>query len=163
MNQAVATPPVTTPAPVEKKRDVSAIPQSMGLAEAKRRDFVLDVPEDHLRSDLLDPAYWAHVARELSAFDRIEARSETGEWFCELVVVSAGRNYAVVRELNYFDMAGQAPSESPVEPKHMVMLRGPKKFCVVRISDKAIISEGHPSRIDAETSLIQYENRIAAS
>ena len=161
MNQ-VATPVAPTIVP-EKKRDVSAIPRSMGLAEAKRRDFVVDVPEDHLRSDLLDPAYWAHVSRELSAFDRIEARSETGEWFCELVVVSAGRNYAVMRELSFFDMTGSAVSEPPVESKHMVMLRGPKKFCVVRISDKAIISEGHSSRIDAETALIQYENRIAAS
>jgi len=160
MNQ-VATPVAPTIVP-EKKRDVSAISNALGLAEAKRRDFVLNVPEDHLRSDLLDPAYWAHVSRELSAFDRIEARSETGEWFCELVVVSAGRNYAVMRELSFFDMTGSV-TEPPVESKHMVMLRGPKKFCVVRISDKAIISEGHSSRIEAEMSLIQYENRIAAS
>jgi hypothetical protein len=134
----------------------------MGLAEAKRRDFVVDVPEDHSRTDLLDPSYWAHVSRELSPFDRIEARAETGEWFCELVVVSAGRNYAIVREISYFDMAGK-DSAPTVEKRHTVKFRGPKKFCVVRISDGAIISENHPTSIDAETALIQYETRIATS
>ena len=162
MNQVAA--PVATPTAIpEKKREVSAIPQSMGLAEAKRRDFVVDVPEEHRREDLLDPSYWAHVARELAPFDRIEARAETSEWFSELVVVSAGRNYAVVREISHFDMTGQSEPTSAVEPKHTVSWKGPKKFCVVRLSDRAIISEGHTTRNEADTALIQYETRIAAS
>jgi hypothetical protein len=165
MNQAVLVTPPAAPAVVpDKKRDVSAIPQSMGLAEAKRRDFVLDVPEEHSRTDLLDPSYWAHVARDLAPFDRIEARAETGEWFSELVVVSAGRNFAIVRELSHFDMTGQATASAPVEMhRHAVQWKGSRKFCVVRLSDKAIISEGHHARHDADSALIEYENRIAAS
>jgi hypothetical protein len=161
MNQ-VATPVATPPVAHEKKREVSAIPQSVGLAEAKRRDFVVDVPEEHRREDLLDPAYWAHVARELAPFDRIEARAETSEWFSELVVVSAGRNYAVVREISHFDMTGQASAPS-VEARHTVSWKGPRKFCVVRLKDREVISDGHHTREDAQLALVQYENRISAS
>lgn len=157
MNTAVATAPNT-------KRDASLVPQFLGLAESKRHDYVADIPEAHTREDLLQPSYWAHVATLLAPFDRIECRSETGEWFSDLVVVSAGRNYAVMRELQHVDFTDQ-PAAAPqaVESKHHIVWKGPKKFVVVRNSDKSIISEGHHTRTDAQLALDQYEARIATS
>lgn len=162
MNTAVAQAPAATAAP--PKRDASLVPQHIGLAESKRHDYVADIPEAHTREDLLQPGYWAHVATQLAPFDRIECRSETGEWFSDLVVISAGRNYAVVRELQHVNFTDQ-PAAAPqaVESKHHIVWKGPKKFVVVRNSDKAIISEGHHTRTDAQLALDQYEARIATS
>ena len=154
--EAVADKPVT-------KRESSILPGQIGVAEAKRREFVVDVPAEHTREDLLEPAYWAHVSREFNSFDRVECRAETGEWFSDLVVVSAGRNYAVMHELRHVDLTAKAAEAViPVVPsKHAVQWKGPKKFCVVRLSDKAIISEGHHTRSDADGALAQYEQRIS--
>lgn len=148
---------------VAKKREAVATMGAIGLADAKRRDFVLDVPEGHTREDLLDPSYWAHVAQEFVPFDRIEARAETGEWFSDLVVVSAGRTFVIVRELAFHNLN---PKDTPVpqtEVRHTVQWKGPKKFCVIRLSDRAIISDGHHTRQDADTALVQYEARVALS
>ncbi len=159
MNTAVATAPVTTP----PKRDAVCVPQHLGLVESKRHDYVADIPEEHTREDLLQPGYWAHVATMFAPFDRIECRSETGEWFSDLVVISSGRNYAVMREVQHVNFTDQptAPVQA-VESKHHIVWKGPKKFVVVRNSDKAIISEGHHTRTDAQLALDQYEARIAS-
>lgn len=157
MTEAVAAPPVAT-----KKRVVYAMPEHMQLAEQWRQDFVVHVPEEHTVDDLLDSAYWAHVAAEraLQRFDRIEARAEGGEWVAELIVVNAGRNWAQMKLIAKHDMVASSGKPS-VEPKHTVKLRGPAKWCVVRIADGAVLQERLDTRQAAELAMLQYENTLA--
>jgi hypothetical protein len=55
-------------------------------------------------------------------------------------------------------------AEQAGEAKHVVQWKGGiKKFCVVRLSDRAVISEGHANRPSADAALLQYENMIATS
>lgn len=164
--QTAAPTETTTKTPPPKPRDVSASASLMGLAEHRRQDWVLDVPEDHTPDDLLKASYWAHVAQGLEQYARIEARAETGEWVAELIVVQAGRNWATVKLLALHDLIPQANAKDAPERevRHAVAWKGAiKKFCVVRLSDKAIISEGHANRPTADAALAQYENMIATS
>lgn len=148
--------------PETKRKAVYAMPEYMQLAEQWRQDFVVHVPEEHTVEDLLEPAYWAHVAgaRAMQRFDRIEARAETGEWVADLLVVSAGRNWANVKLLATHDMTATASKATP-EARHTVKLRGPHKWCVMRISDGAVIQQGLETKQAAEIAMAQYENTLA--
>ena len=52
--------------------------------------------------DLLDPNYWAHVARRMRAGDRIEAVPDDRHYFAEFFVLAAATNWAklvLIREV----------------------------------------------------------------
>ena len=145
---------------VAERRDVAARPEALGLAEQKRQDWVLDVPEEHTTEDLCDPAYWSHVAARFQMFDRIEARSDTCKWVAELMVVQAGRNWARVKLIVVHDTTATKGVPS-TEPKHAVRLRGPKKWSIVRIKDNVVIQENIATEVDAMAALQQYEHTLA--
>ena len=44
--------------------------------------------------DLLEPDYWAHVAKQLRAGDRIEAIPDDRHYFAEFFVLAASTNWA---------------------------------------------------------------------
>lgn len=149
-------------APKAARKAVYAMPDQIQIAEQWRQDFVLYVPEDHTVEDLTDPAYWAHVAAEraLQKMDRVEARAISGEWVAELMVVTAGRNYAQMKLLVVHDLSTYVP-KATAEPKHEVRLRGPHKWCVVRKSDGAVIQQGLDTKHAAEAAMTQYESTIS--
>lgn len=125
-----------------KKRSVTLHPGRKQLAESARNLWVANAEAGTTIQDVLQTAYWAHVASELRTYDHIEVRLETGEWVAELLVVSQGLNWAKVHMLHFHDLNGasEAPPDSQL---HEVKWRGPQhKFCVVRLSDSAVLQAG---------------------
>lgn len=96
--------------------------------------------------DLLVPAYYAHVAKQLKPGAKIEVAPADGTWYAELYVRSADATSVKVAllELYTFDETQRADTEA-FEIKH----RGPKGWSVVRTSDKAVVFENGKSKDEA--------------
>lgn len=130
---------------------LSIMPNRMKEAEFIRTVYVIDCHEGTEQDDLLIPAYWSHVAKQLKPFDRIEARADNGEWVAELMVIKTGTNEAHVALLNVYDI-NKLAGESPAIPSddYSVEWKGPhKKFCVIRKADSAMVHEGAQTKPEA--------------
>lgn len=137
-------------------------PHNMGLAEARRRDWVVDAEEGTTEEEVLDPQYWAHMASQLQPMDRIDVRAETGDWLLELIVINRGRNWAQVHLAAKHDLAPRAEI-MPAAVKHEIKWKGTgKKFCVIRLADSAVVQEGFEDRLVAAQWLANHERATSA-
>ncbi len=99
---------------------------------------------------LMFPAYWAHVAKQLRPGHRIEALSQDGEWWANLIVRAVGRAEAQVQVLQHEVLGDKEMLASEPDPEFEVKWRGPaRKFGVVRKSDGQLVKEDLPTKDDA--------------
>lgn len=89
-------------------------------------------------ADMVQPEYWAHVAKFLKPGARIEVQPEDHTWFAELYVRSVKDQAAVVHVLRAvtFD---EAPVQSATA--YTVKFCGAAKWRVYRASDNAVMVE----------------------
>lgn len=146
-------------------RSVVLNPQRRHLAENARQDWVVNAEAGTAVEDVLHPGYWAFVANEFNDFDRIEVRLESGEWIVELVVLEHDRNWARVKQLQFYDLT-EGVREAPIklESDYRVDYKGPQHLhCVIRISDSATIQSGIKTKAEAQRWLVDYEARTAVA
>jgi hypothetical protein len=127
-------------------------------AEQISLTFIATAHENTFPEDLLDPAYFAHVASDLRPYYKIEARADDGTWFAEFLVLEVGRNwvrtYMLAKHmLTTSDVAmTQAAALSPYEVKW----RGPHcKWSVIRKADKSVVHEGEESQPGADKWMLE--------
>lgn len=134
---------------------VQLSPARFKLAEYERQIYVATAEEGCTPEDLLKPEHWAHVAKDLKPWDRIEARANDGTWFAEYLVLDTSRAWARVRllgEVQHITTADVAQTQASLQGTYRVEYKGPhSKWCVIRNSDNAMQKEGEGSRDAAET------------
>lgn len=142
------------------------------LAEFSRNIFAIS-PEPNVKlADMLQPAFWSHVAAKLHPSDRIEVIAEDSTYFAELYVVSCGRNWAKVSVLRMHELTEDRPqnagepttsAEVPTaDAAHIVQwVGGQEKARVLRLVDKAVIKSGFATKKDAAEWLDKYEAELA--
>lgn len=137
-------------------------PARRSAAEFRRNDWIVDAEEGTTVQDVLDPGYWAHCAADMSIYDRIDVRLETGEWLLELFVLDVGRNYARVFLAHKHDFSDVSPVESiPQALTHKIMWKGPHlKHVVVRLADGAALQTGFSDRAAA---VVWLDNHLKVS
>ena len=141
----------------QEKRALILNPQRMSLAEQVRQDWVVNAEFGTTVADVLDPQYWAHMASQMQAWDRIDVRLETGEWLLELLVINTGRNWAQVHLLKQHDLE-QRSETMPAAQKHKIEWKGPQhKWCVIRLADSEMIQRELASKEAAGQWLAAYE------
>jgi hypothetical protein len=156
---AAAAKPEAKPA---EKRLVTLEPQRMGLAEHRRQDWAVNAAAGTTIDDVLDPQYWAHMAAQMTPYDRVDVLLETGEWLLELLVLGVGRNWAQVRVLHHHELTKMAET-MPAAQKHKVDWKGPqRKYAVIRISDSAIVQDGFGTRGEATAWMDHHEKVTGA-
>ena len=132
-------------------------------AEFMRQVFVARPKPGTPFESVLDPAYWAHNASKLRLRDRIEIEPEDNAYFAELRVIDCGRTWAKVLVLRHIDLNAPAEkAEEAADESFIVKFRGPKKWSVVRESDKAIMVEGLGSEAEAGAWLEQNREVVTA-
>lgn len=147
-----------------KRRLVAVSEQRMGLAESHRRDWVVNAEVGTTIQDVLDPAYWAYVVKsssiQLSPYDRIEVRLESGEWVAELMVVNVGMTWASVHLLKLHELSDSAvPVPEPT--KFDIQWKGPqRKHAVIRLADGDVVQEGFGQKAEAADWLKNYQRTI---
>lgn len=132
------------------------MPDRFTEGEARRRDWIADVEFGISPEQVMEPAYWAHVAKDMVAGDHIEVRSEDFSWVAFLIVRFAERTYA---EVVLDRLVRMEPVMQPAaSAKHKVEWKGPhRKFTVIRISDSAILQEGFKTRPEADAWMMNHE------
>ncbi len=150
--QAVAAP---------KKRFVVVDPQRMQNAEYLRRDWVCTAEEGTTVEDILEPGYWAHIAQQLTIYDRIEVRIDTGEFLLELLVKDCKRNWAQVALLHHHDLVGKVPTAIAPSDEFDAVYKGTlRKWCALRKADNAVLCEKLESKAQALEWISSYERTI---
>ena len=95
--------------------------------------------------DLLEPAYWAHVAVRFKPWSEIKVVADDGSWFAHYLVLEAGRTWARVAMLSTISLtsADVSVSQASAMTPYSVIYRGEhSKWSVVRKADKEVIHEG---------------------
>jgi hypothetical protein len=109
---------------------------------------------------VFEPTFFAHNAKFLKAGDVIELINDEQTYFARLYVRDAGNNWARVVEIDYKQL-DDVEEVATVDGFH-IEFKGPHlKFCVYRQRDKAQLSTGHASRVDAQTWALQNRQQAA--
>ncbi len=133
------------------------MPDRFGEAEFKSKFFIADAEAGTTLEQVMDPAYWSHVAGQMEPFNHVEVRSEDGSWIAFLIVHYAERNYArvVLDRMVKLEGSAEAPAASQ---KYRVEWKGPHhKWTVIRIADSQMLSRQHPGRYEAEQWMRNHE------
>jgi hypothetical protein len=113
-------------------------------------------------SDLLSPAYYAHIAPKVNAGDVIEVRPADGSYYAEIYVWAKGANWLQVSELTKI-----APPKSVALPSvnkafSIEFVEGAAKHRVIRNSDRAMVAQNFDTVDAANAWLAENGSRIAA-
>ena len=156
------------------KKQVALIPPDMKLADFARNRFLARPPAGTTLEDLLNPVFWAHVARQFApgGGDIIEVHPVDGAYYAELFVAEC-RKTGLVNEIRLVkisctplsaDTTVDKPADTTVdkqaEPEgaYRIVYRGTeKKHTVTRVADNTIVSEGHATKQDAQKWIDEQE------
>jgi hypothetical protein len=134
-------------------RDVQLQPRRMKPAEEVSTRFAVTIPPEHEHDDLLDPAYWAHVAVQMQPGNILEVRTDTGSHYGRFYVTECSRNHAKLYELEWVKI-DKAESEI-TDDVYVYAWKGPvMKHCVIRKSDGAVVHEQMPTKAAAQEWII---------
>jgi hypothetical protein len=164
---------MSTPTPAPTTKPVAA--PKLGVGRIKGAEYARNVhrvtPEaTNQLKDVLNPAYWAHVAAKLALYDEIEVIPEGGAWYAKLLVVGCSKLHAKVAVLLVKQLQEKA-SDKPVgdegsggeKPAFSVAFKGPqRKWSVIRTSDNAYVKEGFDNKEDAAKWLEDNEADLLA-
>lgn len=135
-------------------------------------DFDAKVEMGTTKEDLLNPAFWSHVAENMTPWSRITVRAEDGTFYAQLLVLDCGRGHAKMRLLNWWDLttADVAATQSAtmnLDDFSIEWKGATKKAVVIRKADQVVLQEGLPSKGAAEVWLKNFilvkphtENRV---
>lgn len=113
--------------------------------------------EDNLKV----PTYWAHVARQMRAFDMIEVLCEDGSWYARCLVLARGEAWAKVHVLEFTSLERHVmrEGESDFEVSWGTIQT---KFRVIRKKDRRVLKDGLESREAAMAWLHEHKKALAA-
>lgn len=135
--------------PPEDRKVEQLNPTRMTEAEYQRSIYVCTAHANTRPTDLLDPAYWAHVSAKLKPWDHLEVRANDATWYAEYIVLEAGRTWAKVHMLNHTSLTSQdvAASQASALTPYLVVHRGEhSKWSVVRKVDHEVVHEGEATQ-----------------
>lgn len=144
------------------------LPESaMTLAEHAQVGWVVTPELGTSYEDVLQPIYWAHVARNLKQWHEISVRAADGSWLARLLVVAAGPQWAKVVELQKWSLDRSLPVDAAAtavaKAEYEVVWRGAAKWSVKRLVDKVIMVQGLDDKGDAERYLEKLATQISVS
>jgi hypothetical protein len=121
--------------------------------------YTITVEAGTTLDDVLKPEFLANVSNKLRPYDRVHVRIDTGEWYAECLVLSAGRVWAKLMPMLVLDLTTQDVeiTQGEAADEYQVAFRGPHlKFCIIRKSDREVIKEQIPTKIEAQNWLASY-------
>lgn len=123
-------------------------------AEYIRRIFRASPPAGTTVDDILEPAYWVHIAAKLKpdGGDIIEVLPEDKAFYAELLVLSASKIHAKVVPIVAVKLASAVSKKSEPTPKGFeISFKGPqRKWSIIRKADKVVVQEKFQNKVDAE-------------
>lgn len=135
-------------------------PVAIQHAENARNIFRVTVPESFTPDDMEKRDTWNLLAGRFLIGDKIEAYGETGEWYCEYLVINTDRlkpeqkgTYAEVRALFPVVMLAVAEDDHKLPEGFNAVWKGPAlRWVVVRLSD----SERIKDKLDSKAQAVKW-------
>lgn len=138
-------------------------PARLAQGEYVRTVHVATAEQGTAEEDLINPAYWAHVASKMRPWDRIEVRSDDGTFYAELLVLDSSRTWARVKLLKFLPLTSADVSQTQADDEYEIKFRGPVlRWSVVRRLDNAVIKEAMQNKDEAAAFLAQYQRTVGA-
>jgi len=143
---------------LEQPKEAPAIYEyQMRLTESVVLDYFITVEPTVTQADLLRSDFWMHVANRFKPFTRLRVAAEDGSYYAEYIVLSAGRNWASVFEIGFYNLHENAAKAGEATKEFDVLWKGPiNKYCIVRLSDNELIQKGIEQKDAAYLKLSEY-------
>ncbi len=143
-------------------------PSQIQLAEYATRHHVVTLPIGTSFEDCLDPAWWANVTDRLRVCDKVDIFDAKGTFYAEILIravaqsrrIQGSKGGARVHVLRFVEFEPLERRARPIE--YMVEFRGPAEiWCVIRISDNAVMKSHLESREMAERHIASMQTALA--
>ena len=145
-------------------------PERFKLQEFESNDYVVTIESGITREQLLDPAFFAHVAAKLRPYNEIRVRCDDGTIYARLLILTCDRTWARCRVLEWHDLtsrdvaqtqatAVESPAVADADPANRFRIenKGPHvKWRIVRIADNAVVREKEETKAAAQAWLNDY-------
>lgn len=152
-------------APAKPEKVFKIHESRFALAESKRNVWFATPVEGTPFGELLQPAYWSHIARRLRPGDLIEVVPDENTYKAFLVVLDAGQNWAKVALDRKVDLSPPASvAAGDINKEYAVEWKGPHwKHAVIRVSDKQVVEKGFNTRDEAGRWIATNASRMMAA
>jgi hypothetical protein len=131
-------------------------------ADFARQSFRATPPAGTKIDEMLEPEYWAHVARKFTPYDIVEVVPEDGAFYARLFVASTGKLWAKMIKLECVELTAKKPAAmvDKYEPKY----GGPSaKWRAVHKSDGSLVaSDSFQTREEVEIYIEKLNKEMAA-
>ena len=109
------------------------------LTESVQMMITVTPPVGTKREEMLDPVFWAHVARRMKPMTEIRAMPKDGAWYGIYLVIYADYLQAKIKELGFWDLDTLSEPEKETDDYEVTWISPPVRFGVRRKSDKEIV------------------------
>lgn len=131
-------------------------------AEFARQSFRATPPAGTKIEDMLEPEYWAHVARKITPYDIVEVVPEDGAFYARLFVTNTDKLWAKMHKIEYVELTAKQPVAA--SDKYEAKYSGPSvRWRVVNKADGSLVSEdSFQNREEAEAQIEKLNKQMAA-
>ena len=136
---------------------VHITPNRVMTHEHRHKIFFADVPSGHILTQLMEPAYWAHVGNKLNLGDEIIALAEDNLYRAHLLVLGKGTGWVQVFCLKFDELT--KPFEMPVDADTSYIIEhsgNMHKWRVRRRADNHVLVSQLKTRDEAVAFLRQH-------
>lgn len=142
------------PESIPKGRPVQLLESRFQLAEFSRAVYQV-VPEHGVAwEQVLQPEFWAHVARRVKRYDRIEVIAEDGSYYGDLLVTDTRRGGLIVEPLFFKGLEG--PAERVIDmDDYEIRYKGKHwQWTVIRKSDNHAVLRSFETAAKAQQAAL---------
>lgn len=163
-DRATTHQPTAEPTPAPRKQPPKPTDARMKLADFQRNRFVVTPEKGVEVNDLLQPAYWAHIATKFRPYDEVTVIPEDGSFYAKLLVIACDRLWAKMHLLEDHDLTPTRKDMPQVEfDGYAVEWKGPlSRFAAIRKSDGVVLKDLFQNQLEGWQWLDGYMKTLAA-
>lgn len=117
--------------------------------------FSVSLPGSITPEQLVSNDLWVHVLQKLNMGDEIRVIADDFSWRALLVVTFNNRKNIILRIADMAELDPVGEVDTPTN-EYELRLKGPLKWCIVRVSDGENIKDGIPTQAEAQRALEDY-------
>jgi hypothetical protein len=141
---------------------VHITPNRLTTHEHRHKIFFADIPSGHILSQLMEPAYWAHVVNKVNIGDEIIALAEDNLYRAHLLVLGKGVGWVQTYCLQFDELTKPFEMPADADTSYIVEFSGNMhKWRVRRRSDNLVLVSQLKTRDEAVQFLRQYQITLA--
>jgi hypothetical protein len=147
-----------------KPKDIAELfEHRMLVSEAVQLSYFVSVDQGVTREQVLHPDFWRHVAIKLQPYTRINVTTDDGEYYLELLVISCGRNWAVVKELSHTKLQSDIDTSKLDESASMLQAKfmgGINKWCIINSNTDDVLKKGLQTKDEAISFIKEHAKAV---